>query len=94
MKRRNFLVNVQSDEKALFCCSTLRNYVATGGGASLPLANSYALLAMRDSSGAAGIAFVGTSCSSSRGLRTSINEYYGDIPTAEVFDTHRRFLIG
>ena len=65
-----------------------------GGGVSLPLANSYALLAMRDSSGAAGIAFVGTACSSSRGLRTSINEYYGDIPTAEVFATQERFLIG
>ena len=65
--------------------------MANGGGASLPLANSYALLAMKDSSGAAGIAFVGTSCSSSRGLRTSINEYYGDIPTAEVFATQKGF---
>ena len=39
---------------------------------------------MRDGRGAAGIAYVGTACHYARYLRTNINEYYGDVATAEV----------
>jgi len=64
--------------------NTLGNYVATGDGKDLPLANTYALMTMRDTTGAAGIAWKGTVCSSSRKWRTNINEYYGDLATAQI----------
>ena len=54
------------------------------GGNGMPLANTYPLFVMRDGRGAAGIAYVGTACHSARYLRTNINEYYGDVATAEV----------
>merc|ERR1711990_56373 len=62
--------------------STLNSYVV-GNGASLPLVNTYALLSMRDGSGPAGIAWLGTVCAS-RQWRTNINEYYGDLDTAQL----------
>ena len=52
-------------------------------GNGMPLANTYPMMVMRDSSGAAGIAYLGTVCGSRR-LRVNINEYYGDVSTAEV----------
>ena len=50
----------------------------------MPLANTYPLFVMRDGRGAAGIAYVGTACHSAKYLRTNVNEYYGDVATAEV----------
>ena len=50
----------------------------------MPLANTYPLFVMRDGRGAAGIAYVGTACHRLEYLRTNINEYYGDVATAEV----------
>merc|ERR1712029_1145747 len=40
-------------------------------------------LSMRDGSGPAGIAWLGTVCDS-RQWRTNINEYYGDLDTAQI----------
>ena len=54
-----------------------------GSGNGMPLANTYPMFVMRDGRGAAGIAYVRTACQS-RYLRTNINEYYGDVRTAEV----------
>ena len=53
-------------------------------GNDMPLANTYPLFVMRDGRGAAGIAYVGTACHWAKYLRTNINEYYGDVRTAEV----------
>ena len=52
-------------------------------GNGMALANTYPMMVMRDTSGAAGIAYLGTVCGSRR-LRVNINEYYGDVSTAEV----------
>jgi len=60
---------------------SLATYVNNGNG--MPLANTYPMMVMRDSSGAAGIAYLGTVCGSRR-LRVNINEYYGDVSTAEI----------
>jgi len=60
--------------------NTLNNYVGSISG----LANTYALLSMRDNSGAAGIAWLGTVCGS-KAYRTNINEYYyNDLDTAQI----------
>ena len=84
-------------DQPTFYFSTLNTYVNSGGGSALPLVNSYALLSMRDGGGAAGIAWVGSVCASRR-YRTNINEYYGDLRTAQVqcitkkFDQYLAFL--
>ena len=62
----------------------LKTYIETGGGSSLPLVNTYSVLAMPDTDNTGGIAWVGTVCNAERGYRTNINEYFGDLYTAQV----------
>lgn len=62
--------------------NTFRDHV--NGGNGLPLVNTYSLLTSKDGDGIAGIAWLGTVCNSARGMRTNINEYYGDLKTAEI----------
>ena len=63
--------------------SLLSDYVSGGDGDALPLYNTYALLTTSDGSGYAGIGWIGTVCGS-QDYRTNINEYYGDLDTAQV----------
>ena len=70
----------------------MATYVGSGAGSSLPLANTFPMLTMRDAGGAAGIAYKGTVCGS-RNYRVNINEYYGDIDTAQVIRDHILLLI-
>merc|ERR1712029_129074 len=61
-------------------------YIGSGGGSSLPLVNTYALLTSNDWQGAEGIAWVRTACKD-RGARTNINEHgrdRGDLGTART----------
>jgi len=59
----------------------LRNYVNNGNG--LPLVNTYALLT-KSHGQYAGWGFTGTVCSRERGLRTTVNGYYGTLMTAQI----------
>jgi len=60
--------------------NTLVSYVRNS---NLPLVNTYSLISMRGGNGIAGIAWLGTVCGT-KAYRTNINEYYGDLDTAQI----------